>query len=90
MSPADAAALGAVDGTLVRVTSRRGSVVAPARVDAGLPTGLVFMTLHFPDEVDINQLTIEATDPKSGTAEFKAAAVRVEIEPPQAAAGLAS
>jgi predicted molibdopterin-dependent oxidoreductase YjgC len=89
MSPADAAALGAVDGTLVRVTSRRGSVVAPVRVDPGLPTGLVFMTLHFPDEVDINQLTIEATDPKSGTAEFKAAAVRVELEPPQAA-GLAS
>jgi predicted molibdopterin-dependent oxidoreductase YjgC len=90
MSPADAAALGAVDGTLVRVTSRRGSVVAPVRIDRGLPTGLVFMTLHFPDEVDINQLTIEATDPKSGTAEFKAAAVRVEIEPPEAAAGLAS
>ena len=36
------------------------------------------MTFHFPDEVDINVLTIEATDPKSGTAEFKAAAVRVE------------
>ena len=64
-------------------------MVAPARVDTGLPPGLVFMTLHFPDEVDINQLTIEAADPKSGTAEFKAAAVRVEIEP-AAAAGLAS
>ena len=90
MSPADAAALGAVDGTIVRVISRRGSVVAPVRIDTGLPPGLVFMTLHFPDEVDINQLTIEATDPKSGTAEFKAAAVRVEIEAPEAATGLAS
>ena len=30
------------------------------------------MTLHFPDEVDTNVLTIDATDPKSGTAEFKA------------------
>jgi formate dehydrogenase major subunit len=48
------------------------------RVDPGLRAGLVFMTLHFPDEVDTNQLTIEANDPKSGTAEFKAAAVRVE------------
>jgi hypothetical protein len=28
--------------------------------------------------VDVNQLTIEATDPQSGTAEFKAAAVRIE------------
>jgi hypothetical protein len=28
--------------------------------------------------VATNLLTIEATDPKSGTAEFKAAAIRVE------------
>ena len=40
--------------------------------------GMVFMTLHFPDEVPTNQLTIDASDPKSGTAEFKACAVRVE------------
>ena len=78
VSPADAAALGVAEGEKVRITSRRGSVIAPVRVDPGLRTGLVFMTLHFPDEVDTNQLTIEATDPKSGTAEFKASAVRVE------------
>ena len=30
------------------------------------------MTFHFPDEVDVNIITIDATDPKSGTAEFKA------------------
>jgi formate dehydrogenase major subunit len=36
------------------------------------------MTMHFPDEIDVNILTIDATDPKSGTAEFKATAVRVE------------
>jgi formate dehydrogenase major subunit len=36
------------------------------------------MTLHFPDEVDTNQLTIEAIDPKSGTSEFKATAIRIE------------
>ena len=78
LSPADMRALGLVDGERVRVVSRRGAVVAPARVDAGLPAGLVFMTLHFPDQVDVNLLTIDATDPRSGTAEFKAAAVRVE------------
>jgi predicted molibdopterin-dependent oxidoreductase YjgC len=78
MSPADLAAMGAKEGDQVRITSRRGSLLAPARADPGLPPGLVFMTLHVPDEVDINQLTIDATDPKSGTAEFKAAAVRVE------------
>jgi formate dehydrogenase major subunit len=36
------------------------------------------MTLHFQDDVATNLLTIDATDPKSGTAEFKAAAIRVE------------
>jgi formate dehydrogenase major subunit len=36
------------------------------------------MTFHFPDQVDVNLLTIDATDPKSGTAEFKATAIRVE------------
>ena len=60
------------------VTSRRGSIEAPVRLDSGLRPGLAFMTLHFPDEVDVNMLTIDATDPKSGTAEFKATAVRVE------------
>ena len=36
------------------------------------------MTLHNQDEVKVNLLTIDATDPKSGTAEFKACAVRVQ------------
>jgi formate dehydrogenase major subunit len=78
VSPEDAAAYGLTDGTLVRVTSRRGSVVVPARIDAGLRKGLVFTTMHFNDDVATNLLTIDATDPKSGTAEFKACAVRIE------------
>jgi formate dehydrogenase major subunit len=78
ISPSDADALGLTDGDVVRVTSPRGSVTAPVRIDDGLRRGLVFMTPHFPDEVDVNQLTIDATDPKSGTAEFKAAAVRID------------
>jgi formate dehydrogenase major subunit len=36
------------------------------------------MTLHFQDEVATNLITIDATDPKSGTAEFKATAIRIE------------
>jgi formate dehydrogenase major subunit len=39
------------------------------------------MTLHFPDQVETNKLTIEANDPKSGTAEFKATAIRIEKLP---------
>ena len=78
LSPEDAKLLGVGDGDAVRVTSRRGSVIAPARVDRSLRAGLVFMTLHFQDQVRVNLLTIDETDPKSGTAEFKACAVRVE------------
>ena len=78
ISPEDAAKLDLTDGDPVRVSSRRGSVVAPARIDRSLRAGLVFMTLHFQDEVAVNRLTIDETDPKSGTAEFKACAVRVE------------
>ncbi len=83
VSPEDADNLGISDGEMVRVTSPRGTLVAPARIDTGLRPGLVFMTMHFPDEVDTNLLTIDVTDPKSGTAEFKAAAVRVEKLPAQ-------
>ena len=39
------------------------------------------MTFHFPDQVETNRLTIEANDPKSGTSEFKATAIRVEKLP---------
>ena len=39
------------------------------------------MTLHFQDDVATNILTIDATDPKSGTAEFKATAIRIEKLP---------
>ena len=31
-----------------------------------------------PDDVDINVLTIEANEPKSGTAEFKASAILID------------
>ncbi|MGW4791843.1 molybdopterin oxidoreductase family protein [Nonomuraea sp. NPDC004297] len=78
MCPEDAERLGLAAGEDVRISSRRGSVVAPVYIDPGLRPGLVFMTFHFPDEVDTNSLTIEATCPIAGTAEFKAAAVRVE------------
>ena len=61
-----------------QVTVRRGSVEAPVRFDENLRPGLAFMNLHFPHLVETNVLTIDATDPKSGTAEFKATAIRLE------------
>ena len=77
VDPADAASLGLVEGALVRVTSRRGSIEVPVRVTNGLRPGLAFMALHFPEEADVNRLTRDSWDPKSGTAEFKATAVAI-------------
>ena len=78
VSTHDAQELGVTDGDKVRISSARGEVVAPVRIDPSLRPGLTFMTLHFPDEVETNLLTINSTDPKSGTAEFKATAIRVD------------
>jgi formate dehydrogenase major subunit len=78
ISPEDAEAYALGDGERVRVVSRRGRIEVPVRIDPSLRPGLTFMTLHFQDDVATNLLTIDATDPKSGTAEFKATAIRIE------------
>jgi formate dehydrogenase major subunit len=78
MAPEDAARLELAEGDVVRISSRRGAVEAPVHIESNLRPGLVFMTLHNQDEVRVNLLTIDATDPKSGTAEFKACAVQIE------------
>jgi predicted molibdopterin-dependent oxidoreductase YjgC len=81
VSPEDAERMGLAEEECVLVSSRRGTVEVPVHVDHALRPGLVFMTFHFPDQVDTNVLTIEATDPRSGTAEFKATAVRIDKMP---------
>jgi predicted molibdopterin-dependent oxidoreductase YjgC len=78
LSPEDAARLKIAEGETVKVSSRRGSLDAPVHVDTVLREGLAFMTLHFPEQVETNVLTLDAWDPKSGTAEFKATAIRVD------------
>jgi formate dehydrogenase major subunit len=78
LCPEDADGLQVAEGERVRIVSRRGAIEAPVHVTSALRPGLAFMTFHFPDEVPTNQITIEAYDPKSGTSEFKATAIRVE------------
>jgi formate dehydrogenase major subunit len=88
VSPEDAARYGVSDGEIVRASSRRGHLDVEIRVDPELRAGLAFMTPHSPDEVDTNLLTIDATDPRSGTAEFKATAIRIDrIDAVMAASG---
>ena len=78
INPADAERLGIGDGERVRVSSPRGSVEMAIRVQPDIPVGLTFTTYHFPELVDINLLTNDAWDKRSGTSEFKAAAIRIE------------
>jgi formate dehydrogenase major subunit len=78
LSATDMNALDLVDGERVRVRSRRGQLEVSVRTDDSVRAGLAFMTLHFPEQVATNNLTINAVDPLSGTAEFKASAVRIE------------
>ena len=78
LSPEDGTRYSVAEGELVRVSSRRGSLLVAVRYDSSLRPGLAFMTMHFPDEVATNFLTIDAVDPKSGTSEFKATAIRID------------
>jgi ferredoxin-nitrate reductase len=78
LSAADAASLGVADGDRVRVSSRRGSVEAAARV-TGIAPGMVFVPFHYAPQA-ANELTLTAWDPVSKQPLFKTAAVRVARE----------
>ena len=78
LSPEDARRLYLDEGDMAKASSRRGSLTVPVHIDETLRPGLAFMTLHFPEQVHTNILTIDAWDPKSGTAEFKATAIRID------------
>jgi len=75
--PADAAKLGIEDGQRVRVTSRRGTVEAKAKITGRSDQGMVFMNFHF-HEAAVNLLTNPALDPVAKIPEYKVCAVRVE------------
>src|SRR5690606_22122825 len=47
MNPVDAAILGVADGDVVRVTSRRGSILTRVKITEKLKPGVMFMTFHY-------------------------------------------
>jgi formate dehydrogenase alpha subunit len=75
--PTDAARLGVADGSRVRLRSRRGAVIARARLTAGISEGAVFMPFHFA-EAAANELTHAALDPVARIPEYKVCAVALE------------
>lgn len=75
LHPQLAVQLGIADGDQVRVTSRRGATVAPARLSDTMRLDTVFMPFHWPG---VNDVTNSALDPTSRMPEFKVCAVRLE------------
>jgi len=64
-------------GSRVKVRSRRGELVATARVDRGLSAGQIFIPFCY-HEAAANLLTNEALDPFGKIPEFKFCAVTIE------------
>jgi predicted molibdopterin-dependent oxidoreductase YjgC len=77
ISPQDASQLGIAQGDKVKISSRRGEVIAKAKVTETLSSGLVFMTFHFAESA-ANILTNPKLDPVSKIPELKVSAVKVE------------
>jgi predicted molibdopterin-dependent oxidoreductase YjgC len=75
--PLDAAELGVTEGDLVRITSRRNSMVTAVRISERVARGQVFVPFHF-REAAANLLTNPVLDPYAKMAELKCCAVRVE------------
>ena len=80
INPEDAKILKVGDNELIKVTSRRGELVARAKVTEASPPGVISMTFHFA-ESPANRLTNSALDPVAKIPEFKVCAVRVEKMP---------
>ncbi|GAB3771525.1 assimilatory nitrate reductase catalytic subunit [Nocardioides ginsengisegetis] len=74
MHPMLAGRIGAADGATVRVTTRRGTMTAPARVVDTIRPDTVFVPFHW---VGANRLTNDALDPASRMPEFKVCAAAV-------------
>ena len=77
INPNDAEKLQVLDGTMVKIVSRRGWVMIRARVTEMVPPGTVFIPFHF-REAAANVLTNPALDPVAKIPELKVCAVNVE------------
>jgi predicted molibdopterin-dependent oxidoreductase YjgC len=77
VNPADADRRAIRHGERISVRSRRGSVIAVARVTGTITPGAVFMPFHFA-EAAANVLTHAALDPVAKIPEYKVCAVTIE------------
>jgi formate dehydrogenase major subunit len=84
LHPDDLERLGIASGSLVAVSSRRGTIHLKARATTRVSPGGIFIPFHF-REAAANVLTIDAVDPFGKIPEYKFCAVKVEpIAPAEA------
>ena len=79
LNRADANQLGIQNGSMVRVTSRRGEMVLPAHIDdrGKPPRGSAFIPF-FDESTLVNELTLDAMDNISKEPDYKKCAVKIE------------
>ncbi len=79
INPDDAADLGIVDGEMIKISSRRGSITMPASINGrGVPPrGMVFVPF-FDETFLINEVTLDAFCPISKQPDYKKCAVKLE------------
>ena len=77
VNPADSAKLGIENGDMIRVSSKRGAVELKATVTRRIPSGVVFIPMHY-HEAAANVITNDALDPVVKIPELKVCAVKIE------------
>lgn len=77
INPAAARQLKIADGDRVKVSTRRGTIQATAKVTGKLKESVIFMPFHFADG-PANALTNPVLDPIAKIPEFKSCAAKVE------------
>jgi formate dehydrogenase alpha subunit len=77
INPLDAEELAIKEGEMVSLSSRRGSIEAPAKLSTAVGPGVLFVPIHF-GENPANMLTNPACDPVAKIPEFKVCAANIE------------
>lgn len=77
INPEDARMLDLSEGDWIKIESRRGGVVAKAKISERVQRGVVFKKFHFAEGA-VNRLTNPILDPESKIPELKVSAVSIE------------
>ena len=78
INPENLRNLGGHAGTPMHISTRRGSITLAARLDPGLPEGMVFIPFCF-EEASANLLTNSALDPFGKIPELKFSAAKIKV-----------